>query len=203
MGSNAKHFRIAVDLDGVVYKWSDTARWLLLWKFGVEVGESQHWSYIEENVTEQQWAWLWQDDEDGGIGRGLFRHGHCYKGSFEALKELDQIGDIVTITHRPKAALNDTLQWLAFHRVPTSAVHLLYREESKSSVQPHCQVYVDDKMENCIDLFENTEGLVCLWDRPWNQHQQKGMPKGIKIVHTWDEFVQLTKEKAWELHPTS
>jgi uncharacterized HAD superfamily protein len=202
-GSTAIHYRIGVDLDGVIYKWTETARWLLNWKFGVEIGDSTHWDYIKEQITEQQWAWLWQNDPDGGIGRGLFRHGHCYKGSFEAMKELDQLGDIVVITHRPKAAIKDTMEWISFNGIPASTVHLMYREEPKSSVKPECGIYVDDKAANCIDLNENTNGLVCLWDRPWNRAEQKNLPSEIQIIDSWEKFLELAKEKAWELHPAS
>lgn len=193
--------RIGVDLDGVVYQWSETARFLLNWKFGVEVGESTHWDYIKECVTPEQWNWLWADDPDGGVGRGLFRHGHCYKGSFEALKEIDRIGDIVTITHRPKSALDDTLSWLSFNKVATSAVHLLYRSENKSEVRPTCQLYVDDKVANCVDLADNTSGVVCLWDRPWNRSEQWGMSSDIVIIDSWEQFIKIAteiKEDMWQ-----
>lgn len=199
----SKRFRIGVDLDGVVYKWSDTARYLLKWKFGLEIGESLHWDYIVERCTDQQWKWLWEADEDGGIGRGLFRHGHCYKGSFEALKELDQLGDIVIITHRPKTALTDTLDWLSFQQVPASTVHVMYREEAKSSVKPECGIYVDDKASNVIDLHENTGGKVVLWNRPWNLAEQKTLSKEIEIINTWNDFIELTKEAAWQAQPAS
>lgn len=195
------NFRIGVDLDGVIYKWTETARFLLKWRFGVEVGESLHWDYIKEQITESQWLWLWQADEDGGVGRGLFRQGHCYKGSFETLKELSLLGDIVIITHRPKSAIPDTLDWLAFNKIPASTVHLMYREEPKSSVKPECQIYVDDKAENCIDLAENTDGLVCLWSRPWNAGDQKKLPKDIQIIDSWDRFLELAKEQAWKHEP--
>jgi uncharacterized HAD superfamily protein len=194
------HFRIMVYLDGVIYKWSDTARWLLEWKFGIEVGESTHWNHILEQTTEEQWKWLWSSEKDGGIGRGLFRHGNCYKGSFEALKVLDEIGDLVIITHRPKAALKDTMDWISYNDIPAPTVHVMYREEPKSSVKPGCDIYVDDKFENVVDLFENTQGLVCLWDRPWNHDGQKHLPKEIQVVESWDQFITLAKEQAaWKI----
>jgi len=162
----------------------------------VEIGESVHWNYIKDQITEQQWEWLWHDAPDGGIGCGLFRHGHCYKGSFEAMKELDRIGDIVIITHRPKSAIKDTMEWISFNGIPASAVHLMYREEPKSFVKPECGIYVDDKVANCIDLSENTDGLACLWDRAWNRAEQKDLTKEVQIIDSWEKFLTLAKEKA-------
>lgn len=197
-----RHFRIGIDLDGVIYRWSDTARFLLLNEFGIDVGESLHWDHIKDQITEDQWAWLWHHEKElGGVGKGLFLHGNCFPGSFEALKELDTIGDITIITHRPKTAVIDTLRWLATHEVPAPGIHILYREEPKSSVKPECQIYVDDKADNCIDLMENTDGLVCLWARPWNTvDRENGLPEEIQVIDNWQTFIDLAKEQAWNLN---
>lgn len=204
MTSDAKYFRIGLDLDGVIYQWTNTARFLLEWQFGIEIGESMYWDHIKEQITQQQWEWLWSSEKGGGVERGLFRHGHCYKGSFETLKELGELGDLVIITHRPKSAILDTMDWLSFHEVRTNEIHMLYREEQKSSISPQCQIYVDDKAANCVDLVENTDGLVCLWDRPWNQQEQKaGLPKNIIVINSWQQFIDLAKEEAWALSPAS
>jgi uncharacterized HAD superfamily protein len=195
------HFRIGVDLDGVIYRWSDTARFLLQNEFGIDVGESLNWDHIKDHTTAEQWTWLWSSKKDaGGVGKGLFLHGNCFPGSFEALKELNELGDITIITHRPKIAVVDTLRWLATHEVPAPNLHVLYREEQKSSVQPQCQLYVDDKVENCEDLIANTDGVVCLWARPWNeQERSNGISKDIKVIDNWKTFIDLAKEKAWSL----
>lgn len=196
-------FRIGVDLDGVVYNWTDTARFLLEWEFGISLGESMYWDHIKEQISDEQWAWLWNSEKGGGVERGLFRHGHCYRGSFETLKVLAELGDLVIITHRPKSAVLDTTQWLGFHGVPANEIHMMYRAERKSSIEPQCQIYVDDKVENCIDLRENTDAIVCLWDRPWNQQEQKaGLPQGIHVVNSWAAFRQWAnqaeKEATWQ-----
>lgn len=192
--SSTKRLRLGIDLDGVTYQWSKTAAWLLNWRFGLDLGESTHWDYLLDHVSPPQWQWLWSPDEDGGIGRGLFRHGHVYKGSFEALRELDQLGDIIIITHRPHSAIDDTMSWLAFNRVPVSTVHVMTDGAPKSSIKPECDLYVDDRASNCIDLAKNTNGTVALWDRPWNRDEQQTLPTDIHIIGSWTQFLELAKE---------
>jgi len=190
-----KAFRIGLDLDGIIYRWGDTASLLLEWEFGIILGEVETWDHIRDNITEHQWDWLWTE----GMDRGLFRHGSVYRGGFEAIRELRQIGDIIVITHRPKSALRDTQDWLSFHRVNAPVVHLLFREESKSSVQPQCHLYIDDKIENCIDLAINTDGVVCLWERPWNETERFLLPQSVKIVNNWKDFLTIAKDVAWTI----
>ena len=176
-----------IDLDGIVYKWGETARFLLNHRFGLKLGESTHWDYLKENITEEQWDWLW---DDGIINHGLFRSGHIYTGSLEALDKLSKIGNIIIITSRPEIARADTLHWLAFHRIPASHIVMLHNGEPKSSVRPHCDMYVDDNVENCIDLYAHTKGEVLMWDRPWNRGWQEKIvsePSNIKVVDSWSD----------------
>lgn len=174
------------------YKWSGTALHLLSTEFGLDLVEPEYWEHIQDQVTPEQWSWLW----DEGVEQGLFRHGGAYPGTFAALDELSALGDITIITHRPQCAVSDTLDWIAFHKIVAPTIHILYREEKKSSVQPFCDIYVDDKVSNCVDLVENTPGLVCLWDRPANKAQQRGLRGDIHIIDTWEQFIELAQDVA-------
>jgi 5'(3')-deoxyribonucleotidase len=152
--------------------------------------ESTHWNSIQDHVDKKHWQWLW----GSGVKNGLFRYGHLYKGSIEALRSLNEIGDVVIITHRPRSAVQDTLDWLSYLRLPFMEVHLLTNGEPKSSV-PHCDMYVDDKPDNIIDFTDNTKGLPLLWARGWNTDMQVKDPGGVfKIVTKWGEVIDHAKE---------
>jgi uncharacterized HAD superfamily protein len=125
---------------------------------------STGWDYIEHNVAPEHWKWLWSE----GVKLGLFRYGHMFKGTIEAVRKLAQLGDIIVITHRPAAAVPDTLAWLAYQQLPLAGVHILTHQEPKSTVEP-CDFFLDDKPENCIDM-NDTGAEVWLMDRPWNRH---------------------------------
>lgn len=188
--------RIGVDIDGVLYHWDRTARYMLLhvlpdspYTRDGPIGQiSTHWDYIAEHVTKEHWNWLWTE----GVRLGLFRHGHLYAGAIQFVRKLAELGDVVIITHRPKQAVNDTLEWLAFQRLPLAGAHLLTNQEPKSSVHPQCDFYIDDKVENCVDLHNNTRGAVALMDRPWNQYYT--VPGGFFIrAKKWGDFLRLVK----------
>lgn len=188
--------RIGIDIDGVMYMWEKTARYMLreilpnssYSKDGALGETSNGWDFIQNNVSENDWKWLWKE----GVHLGLFRHGHLYPGTIKAIRRLAEIGDVVAITHRPKQAVHDTLAWLAYQNLPLSGLHLLTNSEPKSGVKPECHIYLDDKWENCSDLFENTSArVVCLMDRAWNQ---ECCDPGIVRVHNWQQFIDQVED---------
>ncbi len=173
--------RIGLDIDGVMYQWDKTARYMLRdvlpgspYK-DVMKQESKGWDWIKDNVSPEHWEWLWTE----GVRLGLFRYGHLYPGTIQAVRRLAEIGEVVLITHRPKQAVTDTLAWLGLLNLPISGLHLLTAMEPKSSVRPACDIYLDDKPENVMDL----SGLLTRWEdgkliysggvylmrRPWNE----------------------------------
>ena len=191
--------RIGVDLDGVCYKWSKTARYMLremlpgspYTREGPMGQEADGYDYIQRNIAPEHWKWLWTE----GVRLGLFRHGHIIKGAVEGVNALAADGhDMIIVTHRPKAAVTDTLRWLAFADFPLAGVHILTDQQPKSTVP--CDVYIDDKPENVVDMAENTDArLVALYDAPWNQAfnvlEQRAT---IQRVRTWKAFVWLVRD---------
>lgn len=183
--------RIGVDIDGVMYQWSKTARYMLreimpdspYTKDGPLGEESTSWDYIQEHVALEHWDWLWTE----GVRLGLFRHGHLYPGTIKAVRRLAELGEVIVITHRSKFAVHDTLAWLAYQNLPLSGLHILTDRAPKSTVRPECDVYIDDKVDNCIDLFDNTKArLVALMDRDWNR---ECLDPAIVRVKSWQEFI--------------
>lgn len=170
--------RFGMDLDGVIYNWASVALFLLNHRFGLDLDASKWTSYnwLERNVPEECLEWLWTE----GVRRGMFRHGHVYRGSIESLREISDIADVIVISHRPtslhgevdeeirRIAVDDTTAWLAFHRIPHTEVHLLTRREPKSTIR--CDVYLDDSPVVTEDLCRNApSSTTLLWDRPWNR----------------------------------
>ena len=185
--------RIGMDIDGVLYQWSKTARYMLrevlpnspYTKDGPMGKESAYWNYIPEHVAPEHWKWLWTE----GVRLGMFRHGHIYPGAIQAMRRLAEIGDVIIITHRPKAAVQDTLAWLVYQDFTLAGVHLLTNMEPKSTVRPKCDIYLDDKPENIEDLLTICP-QVYMMDRPWNQaatHLDRSRVRG------WPEFINMAE----------
>lgn len=153
--------RIGLDIDGVVYKWSDTVRYLVQTHHGIDVGESTYWDYLKDVLPPHVWRWLWRE----GIELGLFRYGHLYRGAIEGVRELAAIGKVEAVTHRPEAAVEDTLRFLSYIELPLSGVHILTEQQPKSSVG--CDVYIDDAPHVAREVVGAGKRLV-LVDQPWN-----------------------------------
>lgn len=187
--------RIGVDIDGVMYQWEKTARYMLreilpdspYTKDGSLGSESTHWNYIADNVSPEHWKWLWTE----GVRLGLFRYGHMHPGTIKAVRELAKLGEVIAITHRPKDAVEDTLAWLSFNKLPLSGIHILTNQEPKTSVQ-RCDYYIDDKPENCIELL-TTGSTVAMPLREWNEQEWKSLLDviSVKDLH---EFVELIND---------
>lgn len=188
---STRKVRLGLDLDGVLYRWSDTARYLLGTYCGNDPGESENWNWIKDHISTEAWKWLWSA---GVTEHGLFRYGSLYKGSREFLGRIEPYCDSVVITSRPPAAVRDTMDWLSYQKIPTAEVHII-SNAPKSSVQPQCDVYIDDAIHNCEDLLANTKGWVLMPNRPWNQVNETLEPVGrffdweqaedmLQLVHT-------------------
>jgi 5'(3')-deoxyribonucleotidase len=194
---------IGLDIDGVCYHFERTARYMLRRKLSDEGREvpaalyepSYSWNAIEENVSPEDWGWLWT----AGVEAGLFRYGHVVGGAIEGVQALNELGDVVAITTRPKQAVHDTLVWLAtmFDKAPLSGINILSHGQAKSEVRPQPNIYVDDGTHNLDDIVENTKPHVraVLFDQPWNQgytHPYRNH-RWARAVG-WAEVVRLVRE---------
>lgn len=178
--------RIGVDLDGVLYEWSKTARFMLreykgYSKSGPMGAESTSWDYIMNNVDKKDWEWLWNE----GIFLGLFRYGHVVTGAQSGIRSLKQEGHQVSvITHRPAEAVPDTIAWLdLFQSVPAGVtfdgVHILTNGEPKSYIAG--DLLIDDKASNLEDWIGHGRHGI-LFDREWNQGAR---PAGSVRAYGW------------------
>lgn len=153
--------RVAVDLDDVIYPWTDTARAMLREYHKIEVPPAQTWTWIRDHVTPDKWNWLWTE----GVDRGLFRHGALSAGAEPALRQLAQIGDLVVVTARPESARWDTYAWLSRYKIPVNEVHVV-AGRPKSTVR--ADLYIDDSPHVIADLIANTTAHVVCYAHPWN-----------------------------------
>jgi len=179
--------RFGIDVDGVLYHFQKTACYMLnsMKGYNLNYEDWTYWNWPKDVVSKKDWNWLW----DEGVKLGLFRYGHLYKGAIEGLRALSKLGDIVIITHRPRSASKDTLDWLAYLNLPISEVHLMTEGQPKSQVK--CDLYVDDKPENIEDFISNTAGEPLLWRRPWNSTFEPGEYPLFGVVNEWKEVVDI------------
>lgn len=195
-----------LDLDGTVYEWDKTARYMLRERIKAKGANppaelsvaSRGWDTIMEVVSEDDWKWLWTD----AIREGLYRYGHVITGAIEGVRALNGLGDVMAITHRPKLAVHDTLTWLSFmlDKSPLSGVVIQSNGQKKSEVNPRPDIYIDDATHVADDIIGTTSSSVILFDQPWNQNFGLLSPRLYRAVG-WQEVVKIAtmlKEAKYE-----
>ena len=189
--------RVGVDVDGVLYEWEKTARYLLRTQSGYSNAaplkrESDCWDYIQQVVNPEDWDWLWAE----GVGLGLFRYGHIVKGAIEGVRALHAAGhELVVITHRPSCAVRDTLDWLSFIQLPFAGIHILSDGQPKSTVR--ADILIDDKFSNIQDwaLGKAPRRYGLLFNRTWNEEELNHGPH-FERVYGWHGVVDTMRRIA-------
>lgn len=187
--------RIGVDLDGVLYNWEKTARYMLREykghsRYGPMGFPTTSWNYIEEHAGTQDWNWLWKE----GVELGLFRYGHVITGAQSAVRALREAGHAVeVVTHRPANAVPDTIAWLGLFQKPEAGVvfdgiHILTNGQRKSTVG--VEVLIDDKPSNIEDVVGHGKRGI-LFSQPWNTGAK---PAGSLRAKDWPHVVELVEE---------
>lgn len=187
-----QRLRIGLDLDGVVYKFTDTYRYMMNKHRGVGMPPVEDfwygWDAADQFTTEEDREWVWTE----GIRLGLFRYGHLYKGAIEGVTALAEVAEVHVITSRPQAAVEDTLAFLAYTRLPLAGVNILSGGEAKSSIRPEFDIYIDDGLHNIVDLMDNTEADVLVFDQPWNRNSEDlGSNVEAWRVYGWEDTVAV------------
>lgn len=178
--------RIALDLDGVCYNYSATACFLLNHYKGYNLDWTltNDWDWLLKQISKEDWKWLW----DGGVKEGLFRYGSIIKGAAEGVKELAKMGKIVVVTSRPTNAIQDTLDWLAFMKIPVAELHIMSHGQNKAVVKP--DVAIDDGPHNIKDYLDaGIETIV--FKQPYNEMYHTGFDDSTSmyVADGWGDVV--------------
>lgn len=191
---------VGLDCDGVLYRWGMAARAALFARYGLEISE-EIW-FNEQHCTPEQWQWLWSDV---GVDE-VFGGGHAFRGAVKFTRRLHRIADIRIITAIPENARAPRERWLRSRGIPFDSLAFVtppvhndgLQSAFKSTVLPHCDVYVDDNVGNCLDLADNTPArAVVLVDHSWNRgpeyDEALALRPQVVRARTWDDVLDVVK----------
>ena len=156
---------LGCDIDGVLYDFDSAAR-AILRQYGhnIPAVESAHWNGLEDEVGFDAWARMWSHSASR---RELFRGGPAYISGVKTCRRLQQIVDLVIITHRPLDVADITMRWLANQKITPRALHFAGGRD-KGAVEQRCIGYVEDRADNAREIAETTGCPVFVPRRPWN-----------------------------------
>lgn len=92
---------------------------------------------------------------------------------WEGLDRLSRKRELVFVTHRYERENYDigqvTRDWLRKHGVSDPVVYFTQNHKSELIGQLKVELFVDDRHENCRDVAENTDAVVLMPHRSYNQ----------------------------------
>lgn len=191
--------RVAFDIDGCLYPWSEGVREALI-ELGHDLAgvdmDGTSWDHVKGVIGDEAWQWIFSDE---GAQATLYRTHLMYPGTTEALHALAGVADLSFITHRSPNAAAATALWLAEHDVPFTSLHILGRadrnHDPKSSVEPKAHIYVEDNSDNVRELVANTDALVMAPRRPYNTDLEPLHANSTIVMY--DDLSQVVRTARW------
>ena len=108
---------------------------------------------------------------------------------WQALDRISSEHDVVFVTHRWVRDSYDihqiTCDWLRRHGLTRPVVHFTQEKKSALIRSLGIELFVDDRHENCEDVASQTEAVVLMPHRPYNQAFSH--PK-VRRIHAFDEL---------------
>lgn len=202
MTDDTTPIRVAFDIDGCLYQWSEGVRAALIER-GVPLHEADmegtEWNHVRSVIGDEHWDWIFTEE---GCLSSLTRPDLHYPGVPEALHRVSSIAEVTYITHRSASAAAATAQWLASHGAPFRSLHILGDPQGlhapKSSVQPKQDLYIEDSPSNVKELLAETDAVVMCPRRPYNEdafEAELELYDGRLILYTdIDEVVRFVEQ---------
>jgi hypothetical protein len=95
------------------------------------------------------------------------------RDQWDALDQMAREHEVVFITHRWVRDTYDinqvTCDWLRRHGIGNPVVHFTQEKKSQLVKQLNIELFVDDRHENCEDVATQTNAVVMMPHRPYNQ----------------------------------
>lgn len=173
---------IGVDLDGVLYPFTEDARVVVSEFLGihpVELDTPKVWDFMSEQWgVDQATFWrVWYEDVNRGGGWSRMPP---VPGSIEGLHDLKSAGHSIHIVTSRKGGEMNTARWIQTHDIPYDTLHI-----GRDKTRVNIDILVDDWEKNWLEV--TAAGSRCLiWDQPWNAHVAEA-----ERVHSWSEVLEV------------
>lgn len=191
-----KSLKLAIDLDGVCYWFTQSLRMYfheVLGKPLEEMPAPTIWDFWDEwGMTMQEWL----DGFNNGVREGhVFRHGDPMEGVVDGFADLREMGhSIHIVTSRPmEGGIRNTWEWLDEQGLKYDSLTVLQDRKCPKTIIDF-DVLLDDLPDHCVDAVEAGKQAV-VFSGPLNAYNcEANYPNWTgRRVDSWDEFVRMVR----------
>lgn len=134
---------------------------------------------------EEMYEWFMSNQEE------IYTHSPVAEGAFEMLSSLADDYELFYISARYDYLAKITEEWFARHQIPHHHIELTgSHEKIEAAERLQVDLFLEDKLDNAIDIHQALNIPVILFDTPYNQSQ---LPDGVYRVKSWTEAAHLIR----------
>lgn len=187
--NSGKVLTIGIDIDGTVTSPSSIVP-LMNESFGRNLRYEDCLEYNLANIyniTDEEFAdWLDQ------YGERLYNEAPVHGIADQILRSWHQEHKLIYISAREDRHREVTLNWFSRYHIPYDEVDLIGSHDKLASARKwEVNLFLEDRLENALQLSEELEIPIFLFDTPYNQGT---LPDLIHRVYTWEEVNDKIKK---------
>jgi uncharacterized protein len=181
-----KVLTIGIDIDGTVTSPSNIVP-LMNESFGRNLRYEDCLEYNLANVyniTDEEFS-IWLDQ----YGERLYDEATVHGTADQILRSWYQEHKLIYISAREDRHRDVTLNWFSRYQIPYHEVELIGSHDKLSAARSwEVDLFLEDRLENALQLSEALEIPIFLFDTPYNQGT---LPDLIHRVSTWEEVPNM------------
>ena len=126
----------------------------------------------------------------------LLKETEAKENAVEVIKELKKEGyEIIIITARHEDELGNTYsftkRWLEAKHICFDKLIVNSRKKEIDCLENNVEVFIDDNLKNCINVYNKLHIPVFLFDSIYNKHDSY---PNIERIYSWDEAYKKIKK---------
>lgn len=180
--ANNKSLRIGIDIDGTVTDPGSIVPFLNR-TYGKNLTLQDCFEYNLANVyqiTDEEFnTWLLQNSQE------VYSHSLLHGNASEILQNWYLSHELIYISARALDDMDVTKAWFAKHHIPYHHIDLVGCHDKVSAAKTwSIDLFMEDRLENALQLSSELEIPVLLFDTPYNQAE---LPSLVHRITSWDE----------------
>ncbi|HZG13596.1 MAG TPA: hypothetical protein VE710_01130 [Candidatus Bathyarchaeia archaeon] len=145
------------------------------------------------NISDEEFM-VWLDE----YGPRLYREAPVHGLADEVLQawHQQQLHQLVYISAREDKHRDVTLKWFERYDIPYHQIELIGSHDKCTAAKKwNVDLFLEDRLENALQLSEELGIPVLLFDTPYNQGE---LPPLVRRIFSWDEVAAIVKEMEME-----